>query len=150
MRSTLTSNTLTHAQHFKMSLTNRSTTQSNNSKLSQTPHSPSRAILPRHYHATFNLKYYPPEWKYSTTAVLHKADKPDYSLPKAYRPITLLNTIANILSSIVAEDLVHLSKTHKLLPANHFGGRPRRSTTNSLMLHIREMEKRPCYLRPFP
>jgi len=99
-----------------------------------------RSLLVPHlgpyYRATFDLKYYPPGWKYSTTAVLRKADKPDYSLPKAYRPITLLNTIAKILSSIVAEDLVHLSETHNLLPSNHFGGRPGRSTTDSLMLAV--------------
>ena len=89
-----------------------------------------------YYHATFELKFYPPGWKYSTTAVLRKADKPDYSPPKAYRPIMLLNTIAKILSSIVAEDLVHLSETHNLLPTNHFGGRLGRSTTDSLMLAV--------------
>ena len=89
-----------------------------------------------YYRATFNLKYYPKEWKTSTTAVLCKPGKPDYSLPKAFRPITLLNSIAKILSSIVSEDLVHLAETHHLLPDNHFGGCSGRSTTDSVMLTI--------------
>jgi hypothetical protein len=75
-----------------------------------------------YYRTTFNLKHYPSRWKYSTTAVLRKPDKPNYSLPKAYCPITLLNMIGKILSSIISEDLVHLSETQNLLPANHFGG----------------------------
>src|ERR1700691_1359314 len=82
------------------------------------------------------LKHYPEGWKTSTTPVLRKPNKPDYSLPKAYRPITLLNTIAKTLSSIISEDLVHLAETHNLLPANHFGGRPGRSTVDSLTLTV--------------
>jgi ribonuclease HI len=89
-----------------------------------------------YYRATFDLKHYPAKWKHSITDVLRKPDKPNYSLPKAYRPITRLNTIAKILSSAVSEDLVHMSETHNLLPANHFGGRPGRSTTDSLMLAV--------------
>jgi hypothetical protein len=89
-----------------------------------------------YYRATFDLKYYPEAWKTSTTPVLRKPNKPDYSLPKAYRPITLIKTVAKVLSSIVSEDLVHLAETHNLLPANHFGGRPGRSTIDSLMLTV--------------
>src|SRR5882762_1979832 len=68
--------------------------------------------------------------------ILCKPNKPDYSLLKAYRPITLIKTVAKVLSSIISEDLVHLTETHNLLPANHFGGRPGRSTSDSLMLTI--------------
>ena len=89
-----------------------------------------------YYRATFDLNYYPEDWKTSTTPVLRKPNKPDYTLPKAYRPITLLNTIAKILLSIISEDLVHLTETHNLLPPNSFGGRPGRSTVDSLMLTV--------------
>jgi len=89
-----------------------------------------------YYHATIELKYYPKAWKTSTTPILRKPNKPDYSLPKAYHPITLIKTVAKVLSSIVSEDLVHLTATHNLLPANHFGGRPGRSTIDSLMLTV--------------
>ena len=44
--------------------------------------------------------------------------------------------IAKTLSSVISEDLVHMAKMHHLLPANHFGGRPGRSTTDSLMLTV--------------
>ena len=64
--------------------------------------------------------------------MINKPQKPDYTVPKAYRPIALVNTIAKLLSTIVAEDIVHLTEVHQLLPAHHFGGRPGRTTTNSL------------------
>ncbi len=39
-----------------------------------------------------NKLHYEP-WKYFTTVVLCKPGKPCYDIPKAYRPITLLNTM---------------------------------------------------------
>lgn len=42
--------------------------------------------------------------------------------------------MAKILSSCVADDLTYISEQHNLLPPMHFGGRPGRSTTDSLHL----------------
>jgi len=56
--------------------------------------------------------------------MLRKPGKPRYDVPKAYRPVTLVNTMAKLLSSIIAEDITHLAEKHQLLPTNHFGGRP--------------------------
>jgi ribonuclease HI len=66
--------------------------------------------------------------------VLRKPGKPAYDTPKAYRPIALLNTIGKLLTAIVTEDLMYMTEKHHLLPANHFGGRPGRMTTDSLHL----------------
>jgi hypothetical protein len=74
------------------------------------------------FRATFTLKVYPNEWKCSSTIVLRKPGRPDYSVPKAYRPITLLDTMAKLLSSCVADDLMYIAEQHGLLPATHFGG----------------------------
>ncbi|KAH7918764.1 hypothetical protein BV22DRAFT_1051529 [Leucogyrophana mollusca] len=38
-----------------------------------------------------------------TTVVLCKPGKPDYSVPKVYHPIALLNTTSKLLSSIVVD-----------------------------------------------
>ena len=81
------------------------------------------------FRAVLNLHVYPSQWKDIITCVLRKPGKPRYNVPKAYRPIALVNTIAKLLSSIVAEDISHLVETHQLLPTTHFGGRPGRSTT---------------------
>ena len=66
------------------------------------------------------------------TIVLCKPGKLDYEIPKAYHPITLLCTMAKVLTAIVAEDVSQLVEKHQLIPANHFGGRPGRTTTDAL------------------
>ena len=50
--------------------------------------------------------------------------------------MALVNTMAKLLSSIVAEDIIYLVEKHVLLPANHFGGRPGRTATDSLHLLV--------------
>ena len=86
------------------------------------------------FQAIFKLKVYHAQWREIITCVLRKPGKPHYDVPKAYQPITLLNTIAKLLTSVVAEELSILVKTHQLLPATHFGGQPSRTTTDSLHL----------------
>ena len=68
--------------------------------------------------------------------MLQKPGKPCYDIPKAYQPIALLNTVAKLLYSIVAEEITHMVEKHQLLPANHFGGQPGQSTTDSLHLLV--------------
>jgi hypothetical protein len=84
--------------------------------------------------AVFTLETYSVSWKESFTAVLRKPGKPRYDVVKAHRPIALLNSIAKVLTGIIAEDLSFLCETHNLLPDTHFGGRPGRSTTDSMHL----------------
>lgn len=86
------------------------------------------------FRATFSLKIYPAQWKTSKTIVLRKLGKPSYATAKAYRPIALLDTIAKILSSCVAEHLSYMAEAHAMLLQNHFGGRPGRTATDSLHL----------------
>ena len=86
------------------------------------------------YKAVFLLNTYYPAWREFNTVVLRKPGKPDYSVPKAYRPIALLNTTAKLLTAIVTDNMSHLIKTNHLLPSTHFGGRPGCSTTDSLHL----------------
>ena len=64
--------------------------------------------------------------------VLRKLGKPNYTDPNAHRPITLLNTMAKVLSACVTEDLLQVAKTHRLLLNNHFSCQPGRTTMNSL------------------
>ena len=65
-------------------------------------------------------------------AIIRKPSKPDYTKPGAYRPIALINSIAKILSSCLSEDLTTMAELSQLLPANHFRGRPGRTTSDSL------------------
>jgi hypothetical protein len=52
---------------------------------------------------------------------------------KAWRPISLLSTLGKTVESVVAERLSYMVKTFRLLPANHFEARKKRSTEQALM-----------------
>ena len=84
------------------------------------------------FQAVFSLRTYYEPWKHFTTVVLRKLGKPDYKVPKAYRPIALLCTIAKVLTAIVTEDLGRLIEKHQLVPSTHFGGHPGHTTTDTL------------------
>ena len=68
--------------------------------------------------------------------MLWKPGKLRYDVPKAYQPITLFNTLAKLLSSIIAEGLSYLMETHQLIPSTHFGGRPGHLMAGSLHLLV--------------
>jgi ribonuclease HI len=76
----------------------------------------------------------PKEWKVARIIPLRKPAKPDYTVAKAYRPISLLATLGKILEALVAERLSYLVETHNLLPKNHFGARKGRSATQALTI----------------
>jgi hypothetical protein len=84
--------------------------------------------------ASINLGYYPRKWKTATIVVLRKPGKPDYSVPGAYRPISLLNTLGKLLEAVMARRLSYYAETYELLPETQFGGRPGRTTEQALLV----------------
>lgn len=53
-------------------------------------------------------------------------------MPKAYRPIALLNTLSKLLEALIASRMSYLAEAHGLLPDNHFGGRRGQGTETAL------------------
>ena len=84
--------------------------------------------------ACLDMGYFPSPFKRTLTIVLRKPNKPDYTKANAYRPIVLECTIGKIVESIVAELLSYLIETHDLLPENHFGARPQRTTEDAMIV----------------
>ncbi|KJZ72791.1 hypothetical protein HIM_07735 [Hirsutella minnesotensis 3608] len=76
----------------------------------------------------------PRQWKNAKIVPLKKPDKDDYTVAKAWRPISLLSTLGKILEAVVAERISYAVETYGLLPANHFGARKRRSSEQALLL----------------
>jgi hypothetical protein len=74
----------------------------------------------------------------STTVVLRKPGKPDYSDPKSYRPIALLSTIGKALESVVASRLSYLVEAYRLLPDNHIGGHQGHLTEHALHILVEQ------------
>ncbi|EED11532.1 reverse transcriptase, putative [Talaromyces stipitatus ATCC 10500] len=82
------------------------------------------------FNACLCQQYCPDHFRRSTTVILRKPDKPDYSDPKAYRPIALLSTIGKALELVVERGerthafkfatakyhLTHFWRKHQLVP----------------------------------
>jgi hypothetical protein len=95
-------------------------------------------ILLPSLHTLFNAclqhGYCPTHFKDTITVVLRKPGKDDYTQPKAYRPIALLNTLGKVMEAIIANRLSYLADVHHLLPSRHTGGRKLTSTEHSIHL----------------
>ena len=86
------------------------------------------------FRTVFLLKTYFDPWQEFITVVLRKPGKPNYTTPKAYHPIALLNTTSKLLMAVIADQLTYVLESYNLLPNTHFSGRPGCSTTDSLHL----------------
>jgi hypothetical protein len=71
-------------------------------------------------------------WKHVTVVMINKPNKPDYSAPKAYRPISLLECTGKLLEKIVAKQINRDIMTHDLLSMNQFGSRMQHCATDAV------------------
>ncbi|KAI8417089.1 hypothetical protein FOFC_03402 [Fusarium oxysporum] len=76
----------------------------------------------------------PDQWRHARIIPLKKPGKDDYTIAKAWRPISLLATLGKVLESVVAERISHAVETYGLFPTNHFGARKQRSAEQALVL----------------
>ncbi|KAF8644267.1 hypothetical protein AX14_009444 [Amanita brunnescens Koide BX004] len=74
---------------------------------------------------------WPLHFKDSYSVIIPKPNKPDYTIPKAYRPIALLNTIGKLLTKILANRLQHDAAEFGLLHRDQFGGIQKHSTIDA-------------------
>ena len=89
--------------------------------------------------ACIQLGYCPSHFKTTVTVVLKKPQK-DYSEPKSYRPIALLNTIGKVVESTVAGRIVSFLEESGGLPDTQMGARKNRSTISALELLIEQVK----------
>jgi hypothetical protein len=71
-------------------------------------------------------------WNTATIVVLNKPQKPDYSQPKAYRPISLLECTGKALEKIVANRINTDILRHNILPPTQFGSRPHHNAIDAV------------------
>ena len=91
------------------------------------------------FEASLRLSYFPLAWKVAKIVVIPKGGR-DPSLPKSYRPISLLATLGKVLEAVVANRISALVEKHQLLlPLNHFGARRRRSCEQALNILIEKI-----------
>jgi hypothetical protein len=84
--------------------------------------------------------YHPHCWREATGAILKKAGKPDYTAPKAYRPVSLLNCLGKVAERIVAKRLSYLAETFQLLDSEQMGGRPGRSVMDAVLALVHDIQ----------
>ena len=93
------------------------------------------------YHCSLTTGYVPKKWKTAKIIPLRKPGKPDYTAPKAYRPISLLLTLSKGLEKLVANRLSFWAESRNLLPTNHFGARKGRSAEQAVNLILEYISK---------
>lgn len=75
----------------------------------------------------------PDQWKVAKIIPLRKPDQACYTVPAAYRPISLLPTLSKAFESVVTSRIGYLAEEYSLLPGNHFGGLKRKSNVDALV-----------------
>ena len=88
-----------------------------------------------------NRGYHPRPWKQAIGAILKKPKKPDYSAPKAYRVIALLNCLGKISERILAQRLSFLAETTSLLHESQIGGRLKKSAIDAALLLTNQVQE---------
>ena len=56
------------------------------------------------YNTCLRLGYHPTRWKEAKVVVIPKPNKADYSVPKAHRPISLLETLSKLLEKAISKE----------------------------------------------
>src|SRR5260221_9116908 len=85
------------------------------------------------------MGYHPKEW-HTLIAVARKKPKRDYSLPRSYHLIQLLEVLGKVLECIQAQRLSYITAKHNLFPASQFGGIPGRSAEDALLCTVHDIE----------
>ncbi|KAB5587783.1 Reverse transcriptase from mobile element jockey protein [Ceratobasidium theobromae] len=75
------------------------------------------------YNAMLSHEYHPVCLKNALIAPIPKPNKFDFASPKAYRPISLLETLSKLFEKIMAARFTTLSGLHSLIPPEQFGGK---------------------------
>jgi hypothetical protein len=93
------------------------------------------------YNACFYLGHHPARWREAKVVVIPKPDKPDYSLPKAHRPISLLETMSKLLEKAVAKRMQYDIVKYELIQANQFGGRAHSSCLDAGLALLHDVQE---------
>ena len=97
-------------------------------------------VLTSIYNACVSLGHHPGRWKEAMVVVIPKPDKPDYSVAKAHRPISLLETLSKLLEKAIAKRFQHDIVKHELVPSSQFGGRMHSSCLDAALTLIHDVQ----------
>ena len=78
-----------------------------------------------------DFSYHPILWCQGLVVVIPKPNKNDYSLPRSYHPISLLECFSKLLEKVIANRISFDTIHHDIIPPNQFGGKPFSSTADA-------------------
>ena len=80
-------------------------------------------------------------WKHATIVPVPKPNKPDYSAPKAYQPVSLMECTGKLLEKVITKRITSdISLFSDILPNNQFGSRPQHCTTDAALTLIHRIQ----------
>ena len=98
----------------------------------------------RLYRILIRKGYHPRCWKEAKGVILKKSEsqKRDYTMPKAYRVVSLLNCLGKVSEKILAKRLSNLAEipNSDLLYHDQMGGRPRKSAIDSVLSLVHDIQ----------
>ena len=94
------------------------------------------SATPDRFVSLFNgcLLYGKHPWTEAKVVPIPKPGKPDYTVPKAYRPISLLECCGKLLEKVVAKRIMSDLNAHNLLPGTQFGSRDYHCATDAALV----------------
>ena len=83
------------------------------------------------------MGYHPLRWRETIACIIPKLNRTDYTLPKNFRPISLLECLGKLLEKVIALLIYKDMAKHTLVPTNQFGGHNASSTADAglMLLH---------------
>ncbi|KAB5587427.1 RNA-directed DNA polymerase from mobile element jockey [Ceratobasidium theobromae] len=87
------------------------------------------------------FEYHPNCLKNALIAPIPKPNKFDFASPKAYRPISLLETLSKLFEKIMAVRFTALSGLHRLIPPEQFGGKDMTSCMDAGLSLVHDIER---------
>jgi len=92
------------------------------------------------FRACLQLGYHPSKWRSYLGIVLRKPQKDNYSLPKSYRLIAILETMSKVLETAVEKQMRWELEREGKLAKMHFGGRKGRGVEDAVMWLISKVK----------
>ena len=89
------------------------------------------ALFTRIADACITAGHWPSHFKESLSVIIPKPGKPNYSTPKSFRPIVLLNTLGKLVEKMLARRLQFDGVAHGAFEPNQFGGIAQHSTEDA-------------------